>query len=197
MNVSDAFLQDAGGARNLDRAVGTHKGNSQMRFGVAGTAPGAHTYDQASLFFAETDSAISSSYALATVTPSVSRFNNAQVGDFIALNPMHIRNLNVVGADSADTIASMEIRPVRYTPFGEDQSETIYANAFQTAGDFQTTRVQVPIAFTVDGYSSLRIINDANATPAAYNLTVTFGARADRRLEVPAAGAAVIKSSAG
>ncbi len=194
--IADAFLEDAnGGARSLDASAGSKPGNSQIKFRVTGTAVGAHTYDQASFYFQVADTVIAATtYVLATVTPSVSRFSNAQVSDYLTFSPMFLRNINIVGANSAAAVSSIEVQPIRTTPMGQSQSDSVYASSFQTATDFQNTRVQIPIGEVVDGYSSIRIINNAEATAVTYNVTHTFGPRLDRRLDVPRSTPAVIRS---
>lgn len=195
--MADAFVAAASpGTNGLDNAAGTRPANSVVGFTVAGTAPaGAITLDQATFFEKETDTAISGA-ALATVTPDVSSFSAAQVGEYFSLNPMNLRNANITGADVAATVTSLTIRPTRSDPFGSEQTGLVRAQSFLNAGDFQTDRVNIPLSETMDGYSKIRIVNTANATPASYNVSFTFGPRMDRRSEVPNLGGAVIVSSA-
>lgn len=196
-NPADAFLADANSQKSLDASIGNNPGNSQIKFTVVGTALGAHTYDQAAFFSQLGDIAIDATYVLATVTPSQSRFNNAQVSDFLTFNPLPLRNINIVGVtgtDGAAAASSLQVMPFRITPMGQAAFDTIDATSFQTAQDFQTTRVQIPVALAVDGYTYLRLINNAQATAVRYSVTFTFGPRLDRRLEIPEASAAVVKS---
>lgn len=198
MEVADSFISDArGGAKSLDASVGTTPGNSQIKFRVTGTAVGTHTYDQAPFFCQLGDVVIAATtYVLATVTPAVSRFSNAQVADFLTFNPLPLRNLNIVGSNSANAVSSIEVQPTRITPMGQSANDSEYASSYQTASDFQNTRVQIPLAVVIDGYTYLRVINSAEATAVTYTAGVTFGPRLDRRLEVPPATPALIKSTA-
>lgn len=197
MNPADAFISDAG-RKSLDSSLGTNPGNSQIKFRVTGTALGAHTYDQAAFFSQLGDVVIAATtYVLATVTPAVTRYSNAQVADFLTFNPLPLRNANIVsvaGADASAAASSIEAQPFRITPMGQQATDVIAATSFQTSVDYQTNRVQIPMALAVDGYSYLRIINAAQATAVTYTVSFTFGPRLDRRLEIPEAGAAVINS---
>ena len=199
-DIANAFLAAQGdpGMRpvTLDRAMGGSPGNSHFRFTVAGTAPAmAVVNDYADFFFAQSFSGSApATAAAATITPSASLFTNAQVGAFLSYNPMQLRNLNVTGADVAATVSSMQVEPHRETPMNQSQSDTIYATQYQNAGDFQATRVQVPLDFVVDGYSFLRLVSTGNATPASYTAQFIAGPRPDRRLEVPSSPPAVIVS---
>lgn len=200
MSANDAFIESAGAAsQNLDagRGAGQGRKNHQIRFSVTGTAVGAHTYDQASYFDKIGDSVIAATtYVLATVTPSVSKFTAAEVAEYLSDRPMHLRNINIVGSNSADAVASLEVRPIRLTPEADEETTSIYANAFQNASDFQTTRVQIPIDVTIDGYTFIRCINDAEATAVSYKPTFTFGPLTDPRAMVPASGAALLRTTA-
>ena len=197
-NPADAFISDAGQNRSLDASIGSNPGNSQIKFAVVGTATGAHTYDQAAFFSQLGDVAITAgTYVLGTVTPSQSRFSNAQVADFLTFNPLPLRNINIVsvaGTDAAAAASSIEVMPFRVTPMGQSAFDTLAATSFQTATDFQTTRVQIPLALAIDGYTYVRIVNNAQAAAVTYTASFTFGPRLDRRLEIPEAGAAVINS---
>lgn len=198
MNPADAFIESAG-RKSLDNSIGTNASNSQIKFRVVGTALGAHTYDQAGFFSQLGDVVIAATtYVLATVTPAVSRFSNAQVSDFLTWNPLFLRNINIVsvsGTDAASAASSIEARPYRITPMGQESTDLVAATSFQTSVDYQTNRVQIPLGLTIDGYSYVRIINEAQATAVRYTCSFTFGARLDRRLEVPDSGAALIRSS--
>lgn len=180
----------------LQAQQGTNAGNSVLKFTLTGTAPGAHTYDQGYFMAYQADVVISAAYALATMTPAVSRFTNLQVGAFIAFNMAYLRGVNITAADSATTVSSLIVQPARYTPFGEVQEERIDASAFQTAADQQTTRVTVPLGFPVDGYSFVRTISDANATPASFQAAFICGPSNDRRQGIINSGPVVVKSSA-
>lgn len=190
-----ALAQD--GPRSLDGSLAAQANNkpSQIKFRVTGTALGAHTYDQAGFFSQLGDIVIAATtYVLATVTPSATRFSNAQVSDFLTFNPLPLINANVTGANSADAVGSMELLPVRWTPMGTQQTDSVYASNFQTAQDFQNTRVQLPVTEIIDGYTYLRLVNLAQATAVTYSIAFTFGPTMDRRLDVPQGPAAVIRS---
>ena len=197
-NPADAFIESAG-KRSLDASMGTNSSNSQIKFRVTGTALGAHTYDQAGFFSQLGDVVIAATtYVLATVTPAVTRFSNAQVADFLTWNPLNLRNVNIVsvsGTDAAAAASSIEARPYRITPMGQENTELVAATSFQTSVDFQTNRVQIPLSLTVDGFSYIRVLNEAQATAVKYTVSFTFGPRLDRRMEVPDSCAALIRSS--
>lgn len=195
MEASDAFMSDARGAKSLDTAAGTTPGNSTIRVRVQGTALDAQTYDQASIFCQIGDIPIdATSYVLATVTPAQSRYTNAKLADYITWNPLPLRNLNFTGANSADAVASISVIPNRITPMGQSAFDTIYASTYQTAADFQDTRVQIPLALIIDGYTFLQIVNDAQVVAVQYSLSFLFGPRLDRRLDVTDAGPVQIHS---
>jgi hypothetical protein len=197
--AANAFLDDAAsrGGRSLDTAAGTSPGNSTVKCRVVGIATGlgGQTYDQASFFSQIGDVVIAGeTYILATVTPAQSRYTSAKLTDYITFNPLPLRNINVTGANSADAVSSISVIPNRITPQGQSAFDTINASDYQTAQDFQDTRVQIPMALVIDGYTYLQIVNDAQATAVQYSIAFLFGPRMDRRLDVPDAGPVQIRS---
>jgi hypothetical protein len=138
---------------------------------------------------------------VAAPTPAVPTFTNAQVTEFVALNPMSLRNMNMTGASyglaaGTDLVAGGRLDIVRQTPFGQIETEEIYFSTYLTTQDYQTTRIQIPIAGEViDGYTYCRLVTPANlAAAGAYSVAWLFGPRMDRRAEVPNVGAAVVRS---
>ncbi len=194
-DAASAFLEDARG-KSLDSSTGTTPGNSTIKCRVTGTSSvSGNTYDQAPFFAQIGDVAIVvEEYTLANVTPSQSRYNNAKLADYVTFNPQPLRNININGANSADAVSSIQVIPNRVTPQGQAAFDTINASDYQTAQDFQDTRVQIPMAVVVDGYTYLQIVNDAQVTAVVYQIAFMFGPRMDRRLEVPDAGPVQIKS---
>lgn len=187
-----AFSADAG----LNGGIAATSRSVQVRFSVAGTIKaGLITRDQAVFFNRDTDTVIGTDHALATVTPSVSKFTAAQVAVFYAHNPAQLANLNITGASVPAAISSMKMSTVRFTPSGEQIQEEVQASSFQTSGDFQDTRVQIPTEEILDGYTFIRLLSDAQlVTAASYDATFTFAASTDRRLAVPVSGPKVIVS---
>lgn len=187
------LLQDAdGAARSLDGGMG----DEPMNFSVVGTAPGVAN-DQANFFFRDPPAVINATFALATVTPtSSSSFTAAEVASFIAeVGPWRIVSWNFTAADSPATLSGMRIIPRRITPFGEDGQKSINVNSYLSADQFQTDRVNVPVAVTVDGYTGVMITNPSNATPASYSVAVMFKSRLDKRLEVAASPPVVMRGT--
>lgn len=179
------LLQDAGGG--INRSLDGGEDAQPMSFSVLGTAPGAHTRDQANFFFRDPPAAETGN-ALATVTPAVSSFTMAEVASYIAeTGPLRIVSWNFSGADSPVTITSLKLTPRRLTPFGDEGRKDYLATTYLTADQFQDTRLNIPLAVTVDGYTGVQITNTANATPASYSLAVMFAASLDKRLTVPSA----------
>lgn len=200
MNAADAFLDDAR-AKSLDTAQGTTPGNSVIKCKVVGTVfnAGVTEHDQASFFeYPLTFQALNgdATYDQATITvPSSPRYNDVRLAEWIALNPLPLRNVNITGANDADILSTMQILPQRVTPMGQAAFDTIDVASYQTAQDFQSTRVQVPMAIIVDGTTYLDFINDSKTVTAfSYTPSFLFGPRLDRRLDVPDAGAVQIRS---
>ena len=191
----------------LDRPLGAagSRGNRTIKFSVAGDpAPAAGQNDQAAFFNEVPDPLLAPAPAFfaAVVTPAVPTFTAAQVTTFVALNPMSLRNMNLTGAiygggpAGAELVAGGRLDIVRNTPFGASETEEIYFSTYLTTQDFQSTRIQIPIAGEViDGYTYCRIVTPQDAAgQAAYSVAWLFGPRMDRRSEVPNVGAAVVRS---
>lgn len=186
VNASD--VRYAGGAMASPAGV-----TGQIKWSVLGTAPGV-AYDQANFGDFPGIPIIAATYALATITPSVLYYTNAEIAQTLLANPSQLRNLNVTQADSAATVASIVVRPTRATIYGENATVEIQASGFQTPQDFQATRVQIPMDVVMDGATPVVITNDSNATPASYKITFTFGLGPSRGAEVPNYGPATIRS---
>ncbi len=198
MNASDAFMADAA-AKSLDTAQGTTPGNSTIKCSVVGVIADdepLQTHDQATFFiYPLVFSAIASGYIEATITPAKTRFTNARLGQWLALNPMPLRLIKIDGATDADVLSSMEVLPKRVTPQGQSAEDTIDISTYQTAQDFRDNRVQVPIAIVLDGATYLDIVNECDASAAfEYTIAFVFGPVLDRRLDVPEAGPVTFKS---
>lgn len=171
-------------------------GNAVITFAVQGTAAaGALAWDQAWFFSQIGDIVVDSTYAIATVTPSSTRFTNAQVADFISFQPFCAVNMNLVAASDADVVSGLQMQPIRLTPFGTEASATVYNLQYQTTADFQTTRGQIPFSEIVDGYTYLRLISPIQVAAATYSCSFLLGLRPDRRSQVPRLPAQVLNSS--
>jgi hypothetical protein len=168
-----------------------------MNFNVVGTAPaGAAVSDQANFFFRDPPAVLNTTFALATVTPEVNTFTAAEVASFIAeTGPYRVLSWNVTAADTPATISTMRLIPRRITPFGEDSQKSFTINTYLSAEQFQTDRVNIPVAVTIDGYTGVMITQTANATPASYSVAVMFAARLDKRLEVEARRPVVMRGT--
>jgi hypothetical protein len=170
-------------------------GNVILMF-VTGTAQaGVLAYDQAWFFSQLADAVIDATYAIATVTPAVARFSNAQVADFISYEPLFVMNANITAASAAAVISGMQITPVRFDPFGNQALAAQYQASYQTAADFLTTRGQFPLGEVVDGYTYLRGITPIQAVAATYTIAFMFGPRPDRRQQVPRVQPQVVRSA--
>lgn len=163
---------------------------------VTGTAQaGVLAYDQAWFFSQIADTPVDTTYAIATVTPAVARFSNAQVADFITFEPLFCMNANIVASSAAAVISGMTITPVRFDPFGNQALAAQYQAAYQTAADFQTTRGQFPLGEVIDGYTYLRALSPIQVVAATYTVAFMFGPRQDRRQNVPRVSPVVIKTA--
>ncbi len=198
-NAADAFLEDARGAKSLDVSQpGTTPGNSTIKTRMVGTAldPPGVLNDQASFFiYPLTFGAQADGYVEAAISvPASPRYDAQQLAIYIFGNPLPLRNLNITGATDADALSGMQIMPQRVTPMGQAAFDTINISDFQTAQDFQDTRVQVPMALIIDGVTYVDSVNECTATGFAATFSWLFGPRLDRRLEVPEASAVQIRS---
>lgn len=163
---------------------------------VTGTAQaGVLVYDQAWFFSQLADQAIDTTYAIATVSPAVPRFSNAQVADFISFEPLFVINANIVAASADAVVSGMTVTPVRFDPFGNQAQASQYQAAYQTAADFQTKRGQFPLGEVIDGYTYLRALSPIQAVAATYTIAYMFGPRRDRRSDVPRSSPVVVKTA--
>lgn len=168
---------------------------SHIRYSVLGTAlAGLITKDQASFFGIDSDVVIDTSHALATVTPSVSRFSAAQTAQFLAFNPAQLANVNITGANAAGIVATLKLAFVRFEPDGTAVSREVQSTTFQTTGDYQTDRVQIPCEEVLDGYTFPRILTDAQVAAAQYAATFSFAPTVDRRQSIPISGPMQVSS---
>ncbi len=175
--------------------VATGPSGNVVLFYVTGTAQaGVLAFDQAWLCSQLADAPIDTTYAIATVTPAVSRFSNAQVADFVSFEPLLVINANIVAASAAAVISGMTITPVRYDIFGNQALAAQYQAAYQNASDFQTTRGQFPLDQILDGYTYLRCLSPIQAVAATYTIALMFGPRQDRRAQVPRVSPVMVKS---
>jgi hypothetical protein len=168
-----------------------------MRFTVTGQAPAAPVVsDQASFFVApelQPDVVADGTHALVpTITSAVARYDVDAIGEFVARSPITLRNANITNADSAATLASIVLRPVRIDPYGNSALDQVEAANWLTASDNQDTRVQVPIVLKLDGNTYLRVTNDANGTPASYRVAFGVALGMDRRHMAPDAQPGVV-----
>ena len=201
-NTSDSPRDPTGPA---PRGLGADAGAGQVANGpsgnvilcyVTGTAQANPLqFDQAWFFSQLADVPIDTSYAIAIVTPAVSRFSNAQVADFLTFEPLFVINANIVAASDDSVISGMTVTPVRFDPFGNAAQASQYQAAYQTAADFQTTRGQFPLGEVIDGYTYLRALSPIQATPATYTIAFMFGPRQDRRAQVPRVSPVVVKTA--
>lgn len=166
----------------------------RVKFSVTGNT--AQTYDQAAFFYAITDVVKSSAYELATVTPAVSRFTNAQIGLYVRDKPAQVVNAHITDASASAVISTMIVEPARYEINGAVLIDQQYADGFQAASDFQTTRGSLPLDFICDGWSFLRLINEQQGTAATYNVTFAMNFGVDQRNRVIRTAPTVVKSSA-
>ncbi len=183
------------GAESGSGGIATGPSGNVILMYVTGTAAaGVLVYDQAWFFSQLADTPIDVTYAIATVTPAVARFSNAQVADFLTFEPLFVINANLTAASAAAVLSGMTVTPVRFDPFGNQAVASQYGAAYQTASDFQTTRSQFPLGEVIDGYTYLRALSPIQAVAATYTLAFTFGPRQDRRAQVPRVSPVVVKS---
>ena len=187
-------------SHGADRPLGAagSRGNRTIKFSF--TSAQFAVDDQVPFFNQIIDPPLGGTVVGAPV-PAVPTFSVAQVTEFVALNPMSLRNMNLTGANyggaaGTDLVAGARLDIVRQTPFGQIETEEIYFSTYLTTQDYQTTRIQIPIAGEViDGYTYLRIVSPPNlAAAGGYSVAWLFGPRMDRRAEVPNVGAAVVRS---
>lgn len=175
---------------------GSMIGNAVITYAVVGTAAaGALAWDQAWFFSQIGDIVVDATYAIATVTPSSTRFTNAQVADFISFQPFCAVNMNLVAASADAVVSGLQMQPIRLTPFGTESSATIYNLQYQTTADFKSDRGQIPFSEIVDGYTYLRLISPIQVAAATYSCSFLLGLRPDRRAQVPRLPAQVLNSS--
>jgi hypothetical protein len=192
---------------SLDRPLGSagSRGNRTIKYSVLGDpAPAVGQSDQTPFFNQIPDPPLAPAplFFVVVPTPAVPTFNAQQVTAFVALNPMSLRNMNLTGAiygagpAGAELVAGGRLDIVRATPFGSTETEEIYFSTYLTTQDFQSTRIQIPIAGEIiDGYTYCRIVTPQDvAGQAGYSIAWLFGPRMDRRAEVPNVGAAVVRS---
>lgn len=190
------FLGEKQGPAPFKPSLAPRAAVQRVKFSVSGTTTSAGK-DQVPFFYAIADTAKDSGHDLVTPTPAVTRFNALQVGQYVERRPAQIVNINVTGADSSETVSSMVVEPVRYEIAGAVLTDRIDADDFQDARDFQTTRVTIPMDYTVDGWSFIRLINDQNNSPnASYTVSFTLNFSVDQRAEVARINPRVTKSSA-
>jgi hypothetical protein len=204
-DAANAFLADVGaggggggpvGAMSADAGMGLGS-KMTMKFRVEGNILSDQLYDQASFFGILTAQALGDDYQLADVTPSAQRFSNAQVSDYLSLNPMIVLNANfpnVSGSDAAAATSSIAAVIRRFNPFNQNAQDQIDASDKQTAADFQNNRVQIPFAEKLDGYTEINIVNDQQATAVSYTVAWIFGGRIDRRVEVADQAPVLVRS---
>jgi hypothetical protein len=183
------------GADAGQAGVATGPSGNVILMYVTGTASaGILVYDQAWFFSQLADTPVDTTYSIATVTPAVARFSNAQVADFITFEPLFCINANIVAASAAAVISGMTITPVRFDPFGNQALAAQYQAAYQTASDFQTTRGQFPLGEVIDGYTYLRALSPIQVAAATYTVAFMFGPRQDRRVNVPRVQPVAVRS---
>ena len=187
-------------SHGADRPLGAagSRGNRTIKFSFLSAQ---NAQDDQVPFFNQITDPQQGAAVVAAPTPAVPTFTNAEVTTFVALNPMSLRNMNMTGANyggaaGTDLVAGARLDIVRQTPFGQIETEEIYFSTYLTTQDYQTTRIQIPIAGEViDGYTYCRILSPTDlANPAGYSVAWLFGPRMDRRAEVPNVGAAVVRS---
>ena len=205
-DAASAFTRNVGAgaggpvrALSADNPGGMGLGTNQtMRFRVVGSALDAYLYDQATFFSVLTSVLIdAATYQLATITPASSRFNAAQIAEYISLNPMQLRNINfpnVAGSDAAAATSSLAVVIQRVNPFQQSAQDTQNVNDKATAAEYLQNRAQIALDEKLDGYSSISITNDQQATAVTYTAAMLFGARLDRRIEVTDQGAVIVRS---
>jgi hypothetical protein len=183
--------------RGIDQGGnGATIGNAVITYSVLGTAAaGALEWDQAWFFSQIGDIVVDPTYAIAAVTPSSTRFTNAQVADFVSFQPFCVVNMNLVNASADEIVSGLQMTPIRLTPFGTSSESTIYNLQYQTTADFQTSRGQIPFSEIVDGYTYLRLITPIQAAAATYQVSLLCGLRPDRRAQVPRLPPQVLNSS--
>lgn len=183
-------------SRGLDGgAVARNKGIGVVQFQVTGNAPAGPVVNDQSWFFSQLGSAaLDATYAIATVTPTVSRFTNAQVADWFTWNPTFCAAANITSASSAGVVSSMQLRPTRNDPYGSSANDASFQASFQTADQYQTVRGQFPIEDVIDGYTYFDLTNTATNPAASYVIAWFFGPRYDRRSAVPRGTAVAVQS---
>lgn len=191
---------------SLDRPLGAagSRGNRTIKFNFTGVAFVPTDSDQVPYFNQIPDISLGPGFIVGAPVPAVPTFTAGQVTAFVALNPMSLRNMNLTGAlygagpAGAEIVSSGRLDIVRSTPFGQVETEEIYFSTYLTSQDFQTTRIQIPIAGEIiDGYTYCRLVtlqDPGGAAVASYSVAWLFGPRMDRRAEVPNVGAAVVRS---
>lgn len=173
--------------RGLDGgAIARNKGIGVVQFSVTGTAPAGPAVNDQAWFFAQLGStALDTTYAIATMTPTVTRFTNAQVADWFTWNPTFCAAANITSASAAGVVSSMQLRPTRIDPYGSAANDASFQASFQTADQYQTVRGQFPIEDVIDGYTYFDLTNTATNPAASYVIAWFFGPRYDRRTAVP------------
>lgn len=173
--------------RGLDGgAHARNKGMGVVQFSVTGNVPAGAVVNDQAWFFAQLGAlVIDATYAIATMTPTVTRFTNAQVADWFTWNPTYCAAANITSASSAAVLSSMQLRPQREDPYGSAANDAFFQASFQTADQYQTGRGQFPIDDTIDGYTYFNLTNTATNPAASYVIAWFFGPRYDRRVGVP------------
>jgi hypothetical protein len=100
-------------------------------------------------------------------------FNLGQVISFFSMNPATLRRV-VVSSAPPKLIAGLQLILANDTR----ESERKFASLFQTAGDYQTTRVLIPImhGFRVDVRAKIHVVTHVFDEPTTYDVTLLFGA---------------------
>jgi hypothetical protein len=170
---------DGGGAAR-------NKGYGVVQFSVTGTAPAGSVVSDEAWFFAQLGAQlIDATFAIATMTPTFTRFTNAQVADWFTWNPTYCAAANITSVSSAAVLSSMQLRPQREDVYGSQANDAFYQASFQTADQYQTQRGQFPIDDVIDGYTYFALTNTATNPAASYVIAWFFGPRYDRRVNVP------------
>lgn len=174
-------------SRGLDGgATARNKGMGVVQFSVTGTAPAGAVVNDQAWFFAQLGALlIDATYAIATMTPTFTRFTNAQVADWYTWNPTFCAAANITSVSTAAVLSSMQLRPQREDVYGSQANDSFYQASFQTADQYQTVRGQFPIDDVIDGYTYFSLTNTATNPAASYVIAWFFGPRYDRRISVP------------
>ena len=196
--IVDAFARakKAHLTRGLDGGgIARNKGLGVVQFSVTGNLPAPPIVNDQAWFFSQIGSTpLDNTYAIATMTPTVSKFTNAQVADWFTWNPTFCAALNVTSCNSAAALSSMQLRPTRFDPYGSAANDANFQAGFQTADQYQTGRGQFPIEDTIDGYTYFDLAWTAQNPVVSFVAAWFFGPRHDRRVLVPKGTAVAVSS---